>query len=202
MLFNFSKFFFQLKNKNDNFVSCSSIKWRCYIYYMGIICPKLFFSFKVCSKRRLQGKAYCVFLNNSFRRFESFLKQTFCAKQFCSVFRHLMKQMQVEQTCWGKQVPQAPLFCQHLQHHNSLACWNRELFKPSTDSGITLVQIEKKFVLLWDCFFVGNVTMGDCFRFFGRVYLTLGANPTSHCLAQFFWKLGYNPNLQRVWATS
>jgi len=37
-------------------------------------------------------------------------------------------------------------------------------------------------------FSLGDVIMKACFCLCGQVYLALGANPTGHFLAQFFWE--------------
>jgi len=68
--------------------------------------------------------------------------------------------------------------------HNSPGNKARNVFKPSTDSASLLVSI-KKFFDLGLGFSVGDITMRACFCLFGQLYLTLGANPTSHFWVKF-----------------
>jgi len=56
------------------------------------------------------------------------------------------------------------------------------------DSASLPVQTEKKVSRFG--FSGGDITMRACFHIFGRVYLSLGANPLSHFLAEVFLKTG------------
>jgi len=70
------------------------------------------------------------------------------------------------------------------------SCSNSLRFRKS--SSLDFLKISLGFV-----FFVGDVIIGVGFHLFGRVYLTLGANPISHFLAQVFLEttVGYDPIL-------
>jgi len=52
---------------------------------------------------------------------------------------------------------------------------------------LTSLLVEIKIIFYRLGFSVGDVIMRACFRFFGQVYVALGANSTSHFLAQVFF---------------
>jgi len=60
-------------------------------------------------------------------------------------------------------------------------------------------RLKQTFFVLGVWLSLDDVIMRACFRRFDQVYLALGDNPTSHFLAQLFWKLGYHPNLYSPW---
>jgi len=84
-----------------------------------------------------------------------------------------------------------------LSSRNCPSDSSRELFEPFYGFGKPSGLDKKNWVFVSGfVFFVGDVTISGCFCLFGWDYLALGANPTSHFIAQvFFWKLKYHPSL-------
>ena len=95
---------------------------------------------------------------------------------------------------WPFQSRENHVSCRALQSYKLPSDWAIELFKLSTDSASLVVEIEKKFFLVFGGGFSGGNTTNR--GVLGYLYLALGSNPLDHYYgSRFFWKRGQNPCL-------
>jgi len=114
------------------------------------------------------------------------------------VLRELHRSVGTQRGVFNPFSPACATFLAELcKSYNLPGDWARELFKPSTDSASLVVNIEIQNFSFWVWAFLGKTSqVGVFLRYFGHLFLALGAVPIGHFLdSKFSWKLGQNPRL-------